>query len=271
MVFIVFGREVFPPVVDIAVAQTGITTIYGAAPQNATGVSVAVGRLNSDGFDDLFIGANTTDQNGVFSAGEAVVFLGNPGITPTQVLFYNAWADAGSVWLEWRTRDDIDPDSHIVLRTEGGSNGQPERLPIGANLTRTGFGQFVFEDNNARSAQSYSYTVATAEPDPQTLFTIMVDVPAPHSAVLHANVPNPFRHETSFLFEIPRAGRVAIRIYDVSGALVATLGENHFAAGSATATWNGRTRAGVLAPTGVYFARMEYDGRAHQRKILLLR
>jgi hypothetical protein len=270
-VYIVFGRGVLPPVVDLAVVQTGITSVYGAAQHNATGVSVAVGRLNGDGFDDLLIGANTTDQGGAFSAGEAIAIMGAPGITPTQVLFFDAWADGGSVWIEWQTRDDIETDRFEVIRTTGGPGGGTRRLPAAENLTRTGYGTFVFEDKTADTAGEHAYTVSTTGSDPQTLFTVTVNVPRPAGAALHANAPNPFRAQTSFLFEIPRAGRVAIRIYDVRGALVATIGDKDFSAGASRAVWNGRTRTGAPAPTGVYFARMEFEGSALERKILLLR
>ncbi len=44
--------------------------------------------------------------------------------------------------------------------------------------------------------------------------------------------PNPFANQLNVDLEIPKAGEVAIRIYDINGKLVETLLENHLEAGS---------------------------------------
>ena len=83
--------------------------------------------------------------------------------------------------------------------------------------------------------------------------------------------PNPFNPSTSIPFSLVRAGHVTLSIYDVSGAHVATLVDEHRDAGEHIARWNGRTNAGAAATTGVYFVRLHAGGAVETRKIALLK
>ena len=98
-----------------------------------------------------------------------------------------------------------------------------------------------------------------------------MEVPRLAEALLHNGAPNPFSETTALSFEIPVAGRVSVSIYDVRGALVTTIADGSYPAGSSVAAWNGRFAGGAPAPSGVYFARMEYGNRSIDRKLLLLR
>lgn len=93
----------------------------------------------------------------------------------------------------------------------------------------------------------------------------------PLATTIGQNYPNPFNPGTSIPFTLARAGRVTLRIYDVSGRLVATVLDEHRDAGSHVARWDGRRDdAGVVA-SGVYFARIEADGETNTRRMVLLK
>jgi hypothetical protein len=55
-------------------------------------------------------------------------------------------------------------------------------------------------------------------------------------------------------FNVPRNGRVTVRVFDVSGRLVATLLDRNLPEGSQEAVWDGRRAGGGSAVTGIYFA-----------------
>jgi hypothetical protein len=265
----VFGRAVFPAVVDLAVEQTGITTILGASTAEFTGTSLAIGRFDEDSYDDLLVGATGTAYDAMFSVGKVAVLLGNPDITPTFVLFCDAAASPGAVRIEWGLRDDIDPGLIRVLRAPAGAGGAVPLPPDG--LSRTAVGRYVYVDREVRAGGAYDYTAVTLEAEPQSLFTVTVEVPRLGEAVLRHAAPNPFSHGTALSFDIPETGRVALRIYDVRGALVASVADRAYPAGTSTVQWNGRDSSGAPAPSGVYFARMVYEGRSFDRKLIVLR
>ena len=84
----------------------------------------------------------------------------------------------------------------------------------------------------------------------------------PARARIDALVPNPSFARTQVAYTLPRAGRVAFDVLDVSGRRVAHLAEVDAAAGPGRATWDGRGDDGSRVRAGVYFMRMTFEGRA---------
>ena len=98
------------------------------------------------------------------------------------------------------------------------------------------------------------------------------DVPeAVASLQLHPPVPNPFNPMTTIAFDLPAPTRVRLTIHDAAGRLVATVLQADLPAGTHREVWQGRTDAGGMAASGVYFVRLETGREARTRKIALLR
>jgi hypothetical protein len=97
----------------------------------------------------------------------------------------------------------------------------------------------------------------------------LVEVPA--QTVLYQNHPNPFNPATVVRYEVARAGRVTIRVYSVTGALVKTLYDGQRQPGRYEVRWDGDNRHGERVSSGVYFYRMETEGFTDTRKMVLLR
>lgn len=85
------------------------------------------------------------------------------------------------------------------------------------------------------------------------------------------NYPNPFNPSTTIVFHLPEAAHVDLDIYDAAGRHVRTLLNDHADAGRHEAVWNGTDDSGSAVASGVYFYRLEVDGLALTRKIVLLR
>lgn len=83
--------------------------------------------------------------------------------------------------------------------------------------------------------------------------------------------PNPFNPITEIQYSVPADGRVHLAIYDVAGALVATLVDARVSAGDHVAVWSGRDVAGADAPSGLYFARLRAGEYVAVRKMVLLK
>lgn len=88
----------------------------------------------------------------------------------------------------------------------------------------------------------------------------------PSEYVLYQNYPNPFNPSTSIEFSLPKADFVTLKIYDVTGAAVATLVSEQLPAGSYQYQWDARELA-----SGLYFYRLEAGEFAQSRKMLLIR
>lgn len=95
---------------------------------------------------------------------------------------------------------------------------------------------------------------------------------ADRQALLHAACPNPFNPQTRIAFEMPRAGRATLRVYDLAQRLVATLidGET-LEAGPHAVDWLGRDLQGRPCASGLYFYRLETAGETLTGRMTLLK
>jgi len=87
----------------------------------------------------------------------------------------------------------------------------------------------------------------------------VLDAPGPRVAqplgAMQAR-PNPARGDVALHFALAREQDVSLRLFDVSGRLMATLHEGAITAGEHTLRWDGRDARGASAPPGLYLARL---------------
>jgi hypothetical protein len=82
-----------------------------------------------------------------------------------------------------------------------------------------------------------------------------------------ANVsPNPFNPKATIEFALERGGPVTMKIYNLGGQLVRTLVAQEMPAGRHSVTWDAGREA-----SGVYFLRMEAEGRTFTERMTLLK
>jgi hypothetical protein len=96
--------------------------------------------------------------------------------------------------------------------------------------------------------------------------TNLPDVPAPlpESLCLEQNYPNPFNTLTKVSWVIVQPGHVVLKVYDVNGMEVRTLLDENQSPGIHRMTFNSE---GLQA--GVYFIRIQANGRSEVRKIMI--
>ena len=88
---------------------------------------------------------------------------------------------------------------------------------------------------------------------------------------LAQNIPNPFNPQTEIAFAVKTAGsRVSLMVFDAAGHLVRTLVDGTLPAGDHMAVWNGTNNTGARVESGVYLYRLDVNGVAVSRKMLLL-
>lgn len=95
---------------------------------------------------------------------------------------------------------------------------------------------------------------------------IVAEQAAPAASELLENYPNPFNAETHIRFRTYETQHVRLRVYAITGSLVATLADETMPAGIHTVIWGG-SRYG----NGVYVCALEANGQRDIRKITLLK
>jgi len=88
-----------------------------------------------------------------------------------------------------------------------------------------------------------------------------------HGFWLGQNSPNPFNPTTDIQFSVLTDGHAALRVFNSIGQVTATLFEGEAETGQIyKATFNAAT-----LPSGVYFARLDFDGKCLVKKMLLVK
>ena len=101
--------------------------------------------------------------------------------------------------------------------------------------------------------------------------TTGVDDSSPGAMLRLWNEPNPFSGKTTFRYLLPESGGARLRIYDLSGRLIATLIDEVQTAGRHSATWDARSAPSLQDAGGVFFARLTFRGRIQSRAVVILR
>jgi hypothetical protein len=93
----------------------------------------------------------------------------------------------------------------------------------------------------------------------------------PTETVLRQNHPNPFNPSTVIRYELAKAGRVRLRVYDVSGALIKGLEDRYREPGRYEVGWDGTTDRGGQVASGVYFYVLEAPDTKLAKKMLCVK
>ncbi len=126
---------------------------------------------------------------------------------------------------------------------------------------------------NLQPGEFHIYTSKRVPPPEPGIVTDVVDQPTAFVAdfELQQNYPNPFNPSTQIRFTLPRASKVTVRVFDMSGREVATLLEGARVAGPHSLFWSGANTVGELVRSGVYFLRLEAGGEVAVRKMAVVR
>ncbi len=108
----------------------------------------------------------------------------------------------------------------------------------------------------------------------QVALAALADAPEPVPVAatrLLPAYPNPVRGAATLRYEIAAPARVRHEVFALSGARVRTLESGHRAAGGHAVHWDARDADGRRVPPGVYYQRLEVDGRTHRQRLIVLK
>ncbi len=92
----------------------------------------------------------------------------------------------------------------------------------------------------------------------------------PTSYALEQNYPNPFNPSTLIRFSLPRDGNTTLKVYDITGRVVATLVDEFRNAGAYVVSFDSGSGGKVLS-SGVYFYTVKSGSFAKTRKMVLIK
>jgi hypothetical protein len=93
----------------------------------------------------------------------------------------------------------------------------------------------------------------------------------PTSHRLYQNSPNPFRSSTRVAFDLPEAGRVTLKVFDLTGRVVRVLADQDYPAGAQEVSWNTLDAGGKPAAAGIYFLHVTAGSFSDTKRMYLQR
>jgi hypothetical protein len=205
---------------------------------------------------------NADGAMSIYSSERSVV------ITTLAVLISNFEAHAGEdgVRLSWRVEADEVVLGYRVYRSEGTG---PEVL-LTDQLLEPSTTSYV--DDEARAGSSYTYFVAAIKENGDEVRSVTAGVTTPaRTLALGQNYPNPFNPATKIPFTLDRSARVELRVFDVRGALVATIHDGTMQPGNHSIEWSGRDDRGRPVASGIYLYTLTTDKHTLSRKMVLMK
>ncbi len=163
--------------------------------------------------------------------------------------------------------DDYLHEAALAHDPPSGTFYDPDHAGDVARLASLG----VHEHWNDPVDMQYSRNLGTGDGIELMRLVATTDVPATRDRLVASCHPNPFNPSTTVRFELPTAGRVRLAVYDVSGARVTALLNEHLEAGVHEVSWHGRDDAGREMPSGVYHYRLQQGEARATGKMTLIR
>jgi hypothetical protein len=152
-------------------------------------------------------------------------------------------------------------EAFIYKTTNGGENWYRNNDLVSNSLLS---GCFI--NANTGWIAGSGYTIIKTVSGGSTLGLTQINTSLPDKFYLEQNYPNPFNPNTVISFQLPTAGFVKLKVFDLLGREVANLVNEKLSAGSYKYDFN----ASAL-PSGIYFYKLETENFSETRKMVLIK
>ena len=139
---------------------------------------------------------------------------------------------------------------------------------------------FTYTDEELENGDYEYYVIAvyeTGESEPSDTVDVTVDYVSAGNAVvpeltaLNGNYPNPFNPDTTIRYQVSKAGKIKIVIFNLKGQIVKTLVDAKMKSGYHIVEWNGNDDFGNSVSSGIYFYKMNTDEYSEMKKMILMK
>ena len=262
------GRE-FRPFGEVPVEGSVLrfTDGYGAMLVRVTNDTAAFQFITSDGaiIDELKI-ESTGIPNRIYALGDSASVLQDSSVV-INILLNDIHGTNGLPVLLAGLSQPQNGTSQIV------SDSSIKYIP---KANYVGYDSCMYFINNSLGAHDSATVLLNALPRNNALMVYLAELShnvglVPAQTALYPNYPNPFNSATSIRFHLALPSHVLLLIYDISGREIARLLDQYVVAGDQSIVWEGRSIAGDVVSSGIYFIRLATRSNILTKKMILLK
>jgi len=220
-------------------------------------------------FCDLVSGNVTLNSESPLINAPACGAIGALGVgcsvTATLLQMLEAEPEGNQMVVRWQFGAGIHPI--CWLERSRGAGGAWAKVGIGSVSDRD---IYAATDAEVQRGITYWYRVGWLEAG-RIAYSTSVSASIDFLAVRARVFPNPSPGVVNIELAIPVNSSVDVRIYDLSGRQVSSVGKSIYQAGRHTLRWDGRQPDGALAPPGWYICRLRAGGTSASQMLSLVR
>ncbi|PJA96806.1 MAG: hypothetical protein CO129_04565 [Ignavibacteriales bacterium CG_4_9_14_3_um_filter_34_10] len=259
------GFEIRIPFDELGVTSTGTLTGFAfVTSETAFFSNVTVpGNVSGDnlGFNPDF---------GAISGG---VYHSGAVLLPVELTSFNATLVNDGVMLNWTTATEVNNygfeiERQILKQVQNDSNGWEKIGFVQGHGNSNSPKDYTFTDTDVQSG-TYEYKLKQVDFSGTYSYSDVVSVSVAmnlQKMVLDV-YPNPFNPTTTISFVLPKASRVNLVVYDITGQKVAELIDNEFMeSGNHKLSFNGSDLA-----SGIYISVLQAEGMQIVKKMQLIK
>jgi len=248
-----------------------LSALGATAAGNVRLFAIIVGQLNPF-FSNVLVPGTASSTNLGFNpnlasppAGYTGPFHTGPIALPVELTSFTAQTTSEGVRLSWTTASELNNSGFEVQRSTNQTNWATLGFVRGAGTT-TEAQSYSFVD--ASASGRVFYRLKQVDFDGQFKYSNIIEVNAgvPKTFALEQNYPNPFNPSTAISYQLPVAGNVSLKVFDMLGKEVATLVNARQEAGAYTVNFNANNLS-----SGVYFYRLQAGNFVQTRKMMLVK
>lgn len=191
---------------------------------------------------------------------------------PVELASFTSMVIRNEVILDWSTSSEINNASFEIERSQVNSSNTNNFQRVGSiqgNGTTNETKNYKFNDRNIQTGK-YKYRLKQIDFNGNFKYFDLsneIEVGIPNKYDLSQNYPNPFNPVTKINYDMPKDGKVNLRIYDITGREVAALINNEIQpAGYYTIAFNASNLS-----SGVYFYRLATGDFVSTKKMMLIK
>lgn len=191
---------------------------------------------------------------------------------PVELNSFSAKANNNQIMLNWVTETEVnnygfDIERQVHTSSPLSVTGWEKVGFIQGNGNTSSRKEYSYLDENTIGGSKFEYRLKQIDNNGKYKYSDIVEVEVvPTEFALYQNYPNPFNPSTKIRYQLPQAGLVSIKVYDILGAEIKEIVNELKEAGTYEIEF-----AAENLPSSTYIYRLTTEGFSETKKMILLR